>query len=206
MPIASVILAVALCIQSPIKLSNTFVKDVKATYAVSVKMDMGELMGDITFEALDEFGEVSVKSPGIKMDMGGNIIDAGTYDRKHKFDAFGLTTGLEFSQEKAVIVILCLAGYVPNKEIKLDSLFDIDEKREGYTIKGTGKLLSVTVVEGKKQAKMEYNMAVKPNDEASEGVVKFTSIFDVDSGKLVSSEATLEIDGQTGKIVIKTKK
>lgn len=206
MPIASVLLAIALSTQSPIKLTNTFVKDVKATYAVSIKMDMGELMGDITFEALDEFGEVSIKSPGIKMDMGGNVVDAGTYDRKHKFDAFGLTTDLEFSQEKAVIVILCLAGYVPNKEVKLDSLFDIDEKREGYTVKGTGKMISVTEVEGKTQAKMQYNMAVKPGDDGSEGIVKFTSIIDVASGKLVSSEATLDIEGQTGKVVIKPKK
>ncbi|MEQ1936595.1 MAG: hypothetical protein ABL962_22310, partial [Fimbriimonadaceae bacterium] len=115
-----------------------------------------------------------------------------------------LATGLVFQNDRAAIVVLCLAGFCPNAEVKLDSLFDIAEKRDGYSLKGTGKLLAINEVEGKKQAKMEYNFTVKPGDD-EEGIVKFTSVIDVATGKLVSAEGTLEVEGKTGKIKIKRK-
>jgi hypothetical protein len=203
MPITSVLFAIALT-QSPIKLANTFIKDSKVTYSVTLTIDDAEISGDVTFESTDDKGKAVAKSDGIKMKMGGNQMDGAALEQALKFDEKGLANGIEFENDKAAVAVICFAGYCPNQEIKPDSPFEIDEKREGYTIKGTGKLLEVKEVDSKKQAIMEYNMTIKPGD-GSDGIAKFKSIIDIATGKLVSAEGTLDVEGRAGTIKIKRK-
>ncbi|MEQ1822250.1 MAG: hypothetical protein ABL949_07060 [Fimbriimonadaceae bacterium] len=204
MPIASVLFALALTTQGPIKLSNTFIKDSKTTYSVTLSIDEAEISGDVTFEATDDKGKAVAKSNGIKMKMGGNEMDGSALEQALKFDEKGLANGLEFENDKSAVAVICFAGYCPNAEVKVDSLFEIDEKREGYTIKGTGKLIEVKEVDGKKQATLDYNMTVKPGD-GSDGIAKFKSVIDIATGKLISADGTLDIEGRTGTMKIKRK-
>lgn len=203
MALASLLLATVLVAQPPVKLSHSYVKDQKVTYALSLNIaDQGlEISGDLTFTTKDDKGNHEAKSPGVAIKKDGAEVSKSelTVD-KLPLDSKGLAPNYEFNDTGIAIIIANICGYLPDKEIAEGGSFDVNEKKENYTIQGNGKLLSIEEKDGKKLAKIELKLDVAPTSE-NPGHLVVESVFDVATGQLVSSKGTVDIDN--GKVDIK---
>jgi hypothetical protein len=210
MALLSVLLATALLGQgpAPTKLAHTYVKDQKSVYALEVKLpdEVGQITAEITFVDLDTEGNRSISAPKIILSANGGETTNNLESPKTKFDERGLTNNLEFNDTGIAVIIPSILSYLPATSVEKDKEFQIKEKRENYTLDGTGKLIDLTEKDGKQLATIEYKLSLKPTEEAEPGVFAFKSVFEIATGQLVSSQGTVEIGpGQSMPIIIKRK-
>lgn len=202
MALASLLLATVLVAQQPVKLSHTYVKDQKVTYALTITdSNQGlEITSDLTFTTKDDKGTHEAKSPAVVIKKDGAEVASNELTvEKLTLDSKGLAPTYEFNDTGIAIIIANLCAYMPDKEVAEGATFDVNEKKENYTVQGNGKLLSIGEKDGKKLATVELKLDVAPTSE-NPGHLVVKSVFDIATGQLVSSKGTVEID--SGKIEV----
>lgn len=209
MALTSLLAITALLVQTggPVKLAHSYKKDAKTTYALEITIadGQGKVSGDVTFTALDADGNHKVSAPKLALSMQG-MEDTREFNAdKVKIDAKGLVEQLEFNETGIALILPTVLAYLPGSSIEKDKSFDVKEKRENYTMEGTGKLISLAEKDGKQLATVEYSISIQPNEQSDAGVLKFKSTFEVETGQLVSSEGTAEI-GQDAASPFKVKR
>lgn len=207
MALASLLLTTVLLAQQPVKLSHTYVKDQKVTYALTLNIpDQGlEISSDLTFTTKDDKGTHEAKSPAVVIKKDGAEVASNelTID-KLALDPKGLAPTYEFNDTGIAIIIANMCAYMPDKEVAEGATFAVSEKKENYTVEGNGKLLSIEEKDGKKLATVELTLDVAPTSEKP-GHLVVKSVFDLATGQLVSSKGTVDIENGKVEITIKRK-
>lgn len=198
MALTTLLIATLLAAQSPAKLAHTYAKDTKATYSIEVKVPDGDgvITSDVTFTSLDAEGNHKVSAPKVSVSMGGSEQTAELNIEKIKFDANGLVEQLEFSETGVALILPTVLSYLPNSSVEKNKSFEVKEKRESYTLEGSGKVIEYKEKEGKSQVVIEYKISLTPGG-AEPGQLTFKSTFDVATGQLLLSEGTVEIGSQS---------
>jgi len=207
MALVSLLLATTLIAAEPVKLTHTYVKDTKSAYALELKLEGadGRISGDVTFTALDSSGSHSMSCPSMKMAMFGSEQSIDASLDKLTLDSKGLAKSLTFDERGIAVIIPTIFGFLPDAAVEVGKSFDIKEKRDDYSLSGSGKLLEVIEKDGVKTAVIEYKMSVEPASEAEPGTFAFTSTFDVATGQLISSKGKVDVGANKTEVTLKKK-
>lgn len=207
MALTSLLIATLLSVQ-PVKLTHTYVKDTKTTYAIEVKVEEASMVisGDVTFTVLDAEGNHSISCPKFNMSGGGGEETREIKIDKLKYDAKGLASRYTFDEQGVIVILPSVMGYLPDAAVEKDKPFEIKETRESFTLTGTGKLIDIAEKDGKKEVTIEYKVSVVPSEGQSAGELTYKSTFDVATGQLITASGKAEIGGGTSEISVKRKK
>lgn len=185
---------------------RTYTANETATYSMSLK---GEAQGfEILGEAEIEY-KVTEVSEGIakvarnplkfSVQIDGEVMPGMDISPDScKMDAFGMPDSLSSEGAEWAYTIVAFAGFVANQEVETAQDFKVNWKGKdnGSTVTGTGKLIAVEELEGRKVAKVKYELEVVPNGEEVPGLATFESTYDLGTGQLVRSKGSLSIENE----------
>lgn len=189
-----------------VALKRTYSANETTTYSMSLK---GEAQGfEILGEAEIEY-KVTEVSEGIAklsrnplkfsvqidgQEMPGMEVSPDTC----KIDANGMPESLSSEGAEWAYTIIAFAGYVANQEVETAQDFKVNwkAKSNGSAVTGTGKLVAVEELEGRKVAKVKYELEVVPDGEEVPGIATFESTFDLATGQLILSKGSLSIEDE----------
>ncbi len=138
-------------------------------------------------------GEIEVKK--MTMDVNGNAHDVSMPPDNHEYDVFGMPDTLKFEEAEAAIALFSLSSFVPAKALSPGDTFKIDwlAKDKSIAVRGTGKFVGLSLVDGKSIATFKNEVDIKPeNDTEGHAIIK--ALVDAETGQLVSSEIELTVE------------
>lgn len=184
----------------PVNLSRTFTEGASRTYEISAtdKSNGARLDGKLTLKALaaTKDGKTSIQLSGAASMTGPNGQSQDqNLDLKSIMDAQGMPAELSVEGGDVVATMLCLASYLPAKEVEVGKDFPVEWKSGDRELTGVGTLKAVEDKDGLKIAVIAYKTTFKPGDETP-GTLKLESRFDLSTGALLSCEGKVEVEGQ----------
>lgn len=108
-------------------------------------------------------------------------------------DAFGMPTNPKMSGVEAIRTLVCSLTYLPNKKLSTGETFKIDWKSGGATYKGTGKLVGLELVRGRKLPKLEIKSVLHTGEE-SDLRLEFNSYYDKDDKSVFRAKGSAKSD------------
>lgn len=184
-----------------VKLAKTFAPSESTTYEVSAvdKEKDVEMGGKVTFKATSSTDSkktaVSVTSPSITLKQGGEVRADQTLDSKLTIDSHNMPTEITVKEADVAILLVSIAGYLPDADVEVGKTFDIKWEAGGNTLQGTGTLEKVEEKDGKKVASIKLRADFTPSGEPHKGEVNFLSEVDTAQGSLISSKGTVKVEG-----------
>lgn len=195
-----------------VKLSRTFAEGETHVFHVKASMDAGgaalELDAEVVFKVkkLIEGGAqvaMSTQKYSSKMD-GGDMGESGPEELVSDFTANGWPHVMSTDNFAWIYILAAASGVVPEKEVEVGKSFEIDwtSKDKANRAKGTGKLSELVEKDGKKAAKIDYEVDVSPADPTP-GHVKCTTYVDRTTSAPIACDGTVTVDTGTIKFSVK---
>lgn len=168
-------------------------------YALQVNAEQGGSEMSVKTEIVFKIGKVGEKEATVSMSQrkfeeagGGGV--SGPDPKESLFGAEGIPHSMSVRNFEWIYIIASFPGLLPGKEVEVGKSFELNwtSKDGNSSVKGKGKVLEVAEVDGEKNAKIEYDLEVGPEEQDS-GHVKMTNIVRMKDLVGLMSEGSVEI-------------
>lgn len=212
---ATAVLAVAPAPVENVKLTRKYAADESHTFALNSQMTGNgaevTIDAEIVFKVqrLNEKGaQLSMSAPKFKMVMDGEDTgQTGPDALLSDFNSEGIPEVMSTQDYAWIYILAASAGFAPKGEVAVGKPFQVewDSKDKSSSVKGTGKLTELLEKDGKKVAKIEYELEVSPNDPTP-GKVRCVTYLEQGTAAPISCEGTVEVEGGMIKFNVKRTK
>lgn len=195
-----------------VKLARTFVEGEAQVFSVKASMDAGTgalaLDAEVVFKVkklIDGGAQIAMSAQKYSSKMDGSDTgEAGPDELMSDFTSNGWPHVMSTENFAWIYILAAAAGVVPDKEVEVGKSFEIDwtSKDKSSSAKGKGKLTELVELNGKKAAKIEYEVDVSPSDPTP-GRVKCITYVDRATSAPISCEGTVEVESAAIKFSVK---
>lgn len=179
-----------------------------------VKATMGgdgaslELAAEVVFKVKGKTSKgasIAMSAPKFELKMDGSDAgQTGPDELTSEFHGDGIPHVMSTENFAWIYILAASSGMVPAREIEMGKSFTIDwsSADKACTVKGSGKLLEWVEKDGKKAAKIAYELDVSPSDPTP-GHVKCETFVERETGAPIACEGSVDVNGQIIKYTVK---